>query len=316
MKNYIKIAIVITVPLIPVLYVLIFHCEPVQIKSLLLNRWDWLAYIIAAVSLSVCTLSAWSQWHTQKNTAKITPKSQKQLLLDYVRHFYMNLIVISAMREKMRGKYRTHYPAEEHFLKLKVDMSSLHPAIYFNNIEKYQRICKLQALFRNFNEEVDVAITHFSTQNLIDAAKERDLDTLTFKMGLLTKKVIEVLYLFDTTNVEQELRKIIKTSLKDRNKEYYLLKADEYFKSNPQILQTFPTELRKSLYKYSLKAKCTWIRKASWQQKRDAVTQGSKIVKEALHEINRHIYVEMNGKNSSGSDKIYLIPFSQGYRLC
>lgn len=280
------------------IYLDIGQADSPTINRFFLNKWDWLAFGVSLISLTFSFATAWSQWQTQRNTAKITPESQKQLLLDYARHFSTNLIVISALREKMKGKYNTHYPAEEHFLKLKVDMSLLHPAIFIQNIEKYQKICELQVLFRNFNEEVNVTIQHFTNPNLIVEAKERDLKTLEFKMGYFTKKVIETLNaLFGKktahkSDIKTTIQKMLATrNHKDNNPILALEEAKRYLdmENNP-YLQRLPSDIE-NLF-------------------------NDKNINDCLQQFNEHIHVELNGINDSGSEKIALIPFpTSGYRF-
>lgn len=308
-SQWLQIAIMVIAILLCIIFALgvyafvIYHSSRNDSEEMTLHKWDWLAFGVSFVSLAFSFATAWSQYQTQKNTAKITPESQKQLLYEYARHFSANLIIISALREMMKGKYRTHYPSEEHLLKLKVDMSSLHPAIFINNLDQYRVICELQVLFRNFNEEIDVAVKHFTNPNLLVEAKVRDLKTFEFKMGYLTKRVLKTLDDIFGGNEEHKKHKIemgksIQKMLNGRNtdienKPYPKLnEAKQFFnKGNWLYLQTLPPTIEELLKDLPIEEK-------------------DKEKPDPLRQFNEHIYVEMNGMNDSGSEKIYLIPFA------
>ena len=65
-----------------------------------LDLWDWLAIVIAFISLVIAWLMAVWQKRTERNTMKITKEGQIGLLVDYIRHFYTNLVVIISVTEK------------------------------------------------------------------------------------------------------------------------------------------------------------------------------------------------------------------------
>lgn len=158
------------------------------VERLGLDTWDWVAIIIASISLIVAAWAAWLQFKTEKNTMKITEEGQFDLLVDYFRHFYANLIVTLAIHAKLNKRYDTHYPSEEHFRKLMVETDVLHPEAFFHSKDKYNSIHNLYLLIRNFNSECAVAEEHVCTKNIIAAAKDRDINTLIFKQDYFIER--------------------------------------------------------------------------------------------------------------------------------
>lgn len=156
-----------------------------------LDLWDWLAIVIAFISLVIAWLMAVWQKRTERNTMKITKEGQIGLLVDYIRHFYTNLVVIISVTEKLKGRFSSHYPSEEHFRKLIIDLEVLHPEAFFHSKEKYNQIHKLLLLLRNYNIEVDVAEKHLCSRSVEPYAKERDLNTLIFKPDLLCRSFLD-----------------------------------------------------------------------------------------------------------------------------
>lgn len=275
---------------------------PIAIQALYLNQWDWFAVIIALISLSMGVVTAVSQKRTERNTMKITPESQQELLFDYVRHFYINLIVTKAIRAKLNGRFSEFYPSEEHFLKLKVDLASLHPAVFYNKLSYYRRIHELMLMFRNYNEEINVMVKHITTKDLFEDAKNRDFDTLEFKMDFLLGKVLQtIIDIWGGSEEKQKeyifrVKEIIQSTLRSRNGDAkgkeYIQKARDYFAdpNHEYFLPSFESDL-----KYGLNLLEKYFSKEE--------------IDEIIYNTNIHIYVEMIGRNSKGSEKIFLIPF-------
>ncbi len=141
-----------------------------------------------------------SQIQTQDNTQRLDKDYQRSLLLDLVRHLYRNLVITYTMYYKMEAKTTgegenkkyTHYPSEEHLIKLCVPMEWFHLDLFYHDgDEKFRAIEKLYMDFRNYNEEVKVVLSHFKDKTVDYATKERDFKTLLFKSGYLTDQILE-----------------------------------------------------------------------------------------------------------------------------
>ena len=256
------------------------------------STWDWIAVSIACLSLFYACLTFNSQRKTEHNTKKITTESQREILIDYVRHFYCNLIVICAVEAKLNKRFNEYYPSEEHLLKLKVDTADLNPdsAAFTNNLKEYKAIHELLLKVRNYNTEVDVAVKHLCSRNVFPAAKQRDLDTLKFKMDMLTNEIVKSINVLwpknETENVEA-LKTLIKTTAYTRN----MTKRDLWKRYNEIFAGKYPYYSNKN----------SFFVKTLFKEKEE--------YDDFLCRLNYNIYVETRAKNTEGSDKIFLIPF-------
>lgn len=158
-----------------------------------IESWDWVAVLVAVMSLFFAGITFASQHETEKNTMKITPESQRQILKDLIRHYYRNYIIILALERKISGRLRDYYPSEEHLLKLAVNLDDLHPAAFYNQVENYQRIHNLMMMMRNFNTELGTVTKHLCSPDVPEEAKLRDFATLKFKMGMLAQRTYEAI---------------------------------------------------------------------------------------------------------------------------
>lgn len=117
-----------------------------QIPSLDFGVVAMFSAVIGFVSMFYGWKAYKSQVETQKNTNNVGAEEVRNMLIDMVRHFYRNMVVLFAVEEKMkkykdsRGYY-TAYPSEEHFLKLKPDFTWLS---LVNNKELMQMVEVLQ----------------------------------------------------------------------------------------------------------------------------------------------------------------------------
>ncbi|MDE6265268.1 MAG: hypothetical protein K2M11_09025 [Paramuribaculum sp.] len=192
------------------------HLVDSAINVLHTQEWDWIAVTIACISLFFASVTFYSQRKTEKNTMKITPESQRQILKDLIRHYYRNLIIITAVENKINNRYDELYPSEEHLLKLAVCLEDLHPAAFYNQAAHYQEIHNLTAKMRNFNIELDTATKHLCSAVIPAQIKKHDFATLKFKMSFLAKETfgtIEKIW----SNRSQNIRKLLNNKDKDQN---------------------------------------------------------------------------------------------------
>jgi len=149
---------------------------------------------IGILGFIVSVVNAYQQWRTQRNTGRLTLKKQQGILIDMVRHLYRNLVVTRTIETKMRALDFQSYPSEEHLVKLQIPLEQIKLDSFLNT--KFTELSNLYTLFRNYNEEVLIIKDHFKNPALNREAKERDLETLTFKCGLLASKIF--FFLIDT----------------------------------------------------------------------------------------------------------------------
>lgn len=267
-----------------------FYIKTIKFFKLGETSWDWFAILIAFVSLFYAIITYRSQSQTEKNTMKITEESQREILNDYIRHFYCNLIIVCAIEAKLDRRYNDYYPSEEHLLKLKVDLGDLHPAAFYNHSEKYGHLHELLVKMRNYNTEIDVAILHLCNQEVFDEAKQRDFNTLKYKMSFLPNEINHTINLL-WPNKTKESHNLIKTKIEEtaqnRNKlspeDIAVLKPHKYYSNSNNYFtnELFSEDSEKQRF---------------------------------MNILNFNIHTEITKVNSEGSPKILLIPFNKENR--
>lgn len=153
----------------------------------------WVAWIVAIVALIVAWITYRAQIKTEGNTKKLSQDTQRHLLNDLLRHLYRNYVITYAMRTKMEEIDYRGYPSEEHFQKLKIPMENIHLDAFYGEDSKYKTMHVLYLNFRNYNEEIDVAMKHMTDPNLGVETKKEDFDTLEFKVSYLTGRIADVI---------------------------------------------------------------------------------------------------------------------------
>ena len=299
------------------------------------DLWDWVAILIAFISLVIAWLMAVWQKRTERNTMKITKEGQIGLLVDYVRHFYTNLVVIVSVNEKLGRRFSTHYPSQEHFRKLTVDLEVLHPEAFFHSKEKYELVHKLLVLVRNYNIEVGVAEEHVCSRDVFAEAKERDINTLIFKPNLFCESFLNCIRqlsdksypfserIFRKYPILRRLTDIIMFRSSARPPKYIY---DDYLRQirqsiiNEAIGRTnFSTDF--SSIKDSAEVeqrKIEIIRREAREIKRYYSPASSPFAdlifpddKELFFDLlNHNIHTEINSTNSQDYPKIFIIPFA------
>ena len=98
--------------------------------------------------------------------------------------------------EPQEKKYQ--YPSEEHLLKLKVlPEDVLHLESYNQDDKIYQKMHELKLLLRNYDIEIDTAMTHLKENAQDETMIKENLDTLTFKPLFLISKIVGVVKSLD-----------------------------------------------------------------------------------------------------------------------
>lgn len=118
-------------------------------------------------------------------------------------------------KEAKPQKYQ--YPSEEHLMKLKVlPEDVLHLESYNHDYTIYQKMHNLKLLLRNYDMEIDTAMTYLKDGTQGNAVIMGKLDALTFKPLYLIFKIIEVVETLD----EKESKKK-DSQLADKNRDEY-----------------------------------------------------------------------------------------------
>lgn len=226
---------------------------------------------------------------TQGNTRRISLNSQKGLMIDLVRHLYRNLVVTYAIQTKLEHLgYDKCYPSEEHLLKLKVPVESIHLDAFYNDEELYTKINRLYLLLRNYNTEIDVALSHFPRQEIDVVIKKHDLATLMFKPGFLVENIMGFLCeLFhdEQDSIYRAASDVVREIAKDNQSKP---------QGEPWPYDFMPYEDEKSRFITSIFAH---------------TTSKAYAADEFLDMFNTDALIEC-GKNDKESDKIYMIEYS------
>lgn len=167
--------------------------------------WDGGAFLISIIALSISVWAAFlTLWtyqsqkrteentqSTQENTQRLTLVSQRNMLMDMIRHLYRNMVIVWAICNKLQKCVFAKYPSEEHLIKLKAPLENIHLDAFFGDDDNYMAMNDLYLKLRNYNDEITVALIHLSNKTIDNATKLRDISTLLFKSGFLTFRIVE-----------------------------------------------------------------------------------------------------------------------------
>lgn len=163
-------------------------------SGLNLDRWDWLALIVAAFSLFITVLTWWSQDQTRENTMRLDTKDYRDILVGSYYNIVRNTINLYSLSAFMVDKYSRFYPSEEYLQKLKLYLFDV-DQIPSQNIPKHYRsqFQRIAELCRYFNLHIDSAQKHLSSQKMPTDIKTRDMETLKAMHWLLASEILKVL---------------------------------------------------------------------------------------------------------------------------
>ena len=266
--------------------------------------WDGFNILIAVIALLFSFFTYLSQKNTSDNTQKISQDTQRNLLLDLVRHLYRNLVITYTIKTKLEDISFEGYPSEEHLVKLKIPMENMHLEAFYGNGKKYEVMHNLYLNLRNYNYEIDTALMHFKDKSISVETKQRDLKTLLLKPSFLTKRILITIYeLWELKRVSDDFNKdgydkrietmldSSKTALDARNKILEAQKGKNNANNNTVLATDYNFE------RYSDKDS-TYAKILFADQKLDSF----------LINFNKDVFVE-RGLNEQGGEKVYIIPF-------
>lgn len=268
--------------------------------------WDGFNILIAVIALVFSIFTFYSQNMTSENTRKLSRESQRNLLLDLVRHLYRNLVITYTIKTKLEDMGYEGYPSEEHLIKLKVPMENIHLEAFYGRDREYEVMHDLYLKLRNYNEEIDVACMHFKDVSLSQETKKRDLDTLLFKPSFLTKRIIMTMYeLWDAKQVSEDFNKeeyqdnvagLLKESGAVKAVKEKIQEAQKG-KTNASNNTVKPIDYNFEFYanERSCYAELLFLNE-EW--------------KGFVDKFNHDVFVE-RGKNAQGGDKVYIIPYNK-----
>lgn len=321
---------------------IIGYTEPVFWK-----KPEFVAVFAIFISILACFISVlayvWTKkgalWQEQAeiNTRAIRQIQKEQqgfILFDFIRHLYRNKVIISALQWQLEGKYNTHYPSDEHILKLQIPLEELELDRFADSSNSFNDLHKLKILCRNTNIEVEVAYEHLKIKDFPVDRKKYDLETLEFKCQLLTESIIQLMYDLNLFNDERRVEEI-NTKENDILPDCKIEKVEGYFKGKDHVdeKKEYIKKIRTLLYeeiaknneKESIKFEDYYDGKYDYrkeednykEEKKEYLRRGGKIYyDDILHistQLNYDIYMEGEGKYN-GKGVIRLIRFSNGQK--
>ena len=176
------------------------------------NLFGIITSIIAFAALIYSILTYNAQLQTEKNTKNISQDAQRHLLCELLRHLYRNYVITYTMRTKMENMNYKAYPSEEHFVKLKIPTENIHLEAFYGENEKFQLLHVLYLNFRNYNNEVEIALKHITDPNISKDTKNDDFAMLEFKISFLTGKIIQTIY--DVWGKEDKIRNEMRNAIR------------------------------------------------------------------------------------------------------
>lgn len=157
----------------------------------------------------------------------ISLKRQELIVLDLIRHIFINAAIMEVIRIKMAGNWRKRHPLEGTFSKFCV----LDTDLQLDRIEikdkLYTKLHSLSLFLRNYNILSNLAEKHFNDSNFDPKEKEKELDELWERTTKISK---DLMSLCDETNL-----RITKQSVHDYIKDHYDKKEEERIKANKQL---------------------------------------------------------------------------------
>ena len=149
-----------------------------------------LSLLIAGISLYYAAVTYKAQKKTESNTNKLTKEAQRSMLNDLVRHMYRNLVICYAVKTKLDECGWKDYPSEEHFLKMRIPLENIHLDVFYDNDDNFRAMHELYLNMRNYNEELEVAMSHFVDSGIPEATRRRDMGTLEFKAFYIVERIV------------------------------------------------------------------------------------------------------------------------------
>ena len=153
-----------------------------------------LSLLVAGISLYYAVVTYKAQKRTESNTNKLSRQAQRSLLNDLIRHMYRNLVICYTIRTKLDDCGWKGYPSEEHFLKMKIPLENIHLDVFYENDSDFRNMHELYLNMRNYNEELEVAMTHFTDAGVPENTRKRDFGTLEFKAFFLVGQIMKKEY--------------------------------------------------------------------------------------------------------------------------
>lgn len=154
--------------------------------NLHLNVWDWLALIVAFLSLVVSVMTWHSQNETRKNTAIVSSAELQDKLSGYYHSIIRNVINLYSLNIKMDLCDWESYPSEDYMWKMElneIDENSISIRLVYG--DRFHKLQNLNELIRFFNFSIDATVAHLKQNNLNKDTRKRDICNLKSMIWLI-----------------------------------------------------------------------------------------------------------------------------------
>ena len=219
-------------------------------KRFFLDKWDWVAVIVAFCSLCVAMVSLIiayrtfkSQKQTELNTMPIINTRIQEFLLN---EFMLNLLdgqtQIGALWHLLCSEHFMYYPSEQLLERNKISIDTIHTELFYNNPDYYHCINGLVNMTKDYNQNIDVLNSHLRNSSISIDLLNNEFETIVKQNETIAStwiKVMSIVYGYDKKKLASVFDNILKTAPQD---EEYELK---YFGEEGEIYTEFCEDARK-----------------------------------------------------------------------
>ena len=182
------------------------------IKYLRLNIYDWIAVLIALLSLIIALSSFYvafktlkSQRQTEINTLPIINNDIQEFLLgDLITKLLDGHLRLTAMWYILNETNFKKYPSE-HFLRLiTIPQDNIYIELFYDNYHRYRTIQGLIELINEYNSIVEVLEEHLKRKSIeadIIYIEYYNLLNCNDRIALVWRKVMTILYNYSNTKI-------------------------------------------------------------------------------------------------------------------
>lgn len=185
--------------------------------NLHLNVWDWLALIVAFLSLVVSVMTWHSQNETRKNTAIVSNEELQDKLSGYYHSLIRNVINLYSLHIKMDLNNWESYPSEDYMWKMKLtEIEENNISIRLVYGDRFHKIQNFNELIRFFNYSIDATIAHLKQDTMNKGVRKRDIYNLKSMIWLISEHLsntMNSLFPEDKSHNQNKIRNILTESI-------------------------------------------------------------------------------------------------------
>lgn len=128
---------------------------------------------------------------------RISRNCRRKIILDLIRHLFVNSAIVEAIRLKMQLSGDTQRPADGTFLRFSFLEDDTNLGRFSLTSKNFDQIHELNLFMRNYNIASEVAERHFADPSYPVELKKRDLDDLFSRAVSITNRLLGLAKRFD-----------------------------------------------------------------------------------------------------------------------